>query len=235
MPHSQKNITSLLDNITDQQTHLRLFSQCIIQKLPHLLSVGVLFHLPTDDPNPPWEEWNGPLTSNIKSIIRTCFCLLLTTLDITLDLPKYAILLSQLGLRAGGLGILCPRTPAAPDFVITIAFPRLNALQGFRIHTDLPNFVIHPTIGALFDIFTNKTSKILQRFHCLFPHIAEVACDPSIPPSDCIYHFLMSVSPKSTQSRLKLHLNEHLSHSLHNEVFSNAPDHFHLLPSLLSS
>ena len=59
----KKYVTSLLDNITDQQTRLRLFSQCIIQKLPHLLSADFLFHLPTDNPNPPWEEWNGPLTS----------------------------------------------------------------------------------------------------------------------------------------------------------------------------
>jgi hypothetical protein len=33
----KKNVTSLLGNITDQQTRLRLFSQCIIQKIPHLL------------------------------------------------------------------------------------------------------------------------------------------------------------------------------------------------------
>jgi hypothetical protein len=52
----KKNITSLLDNITDQQTHLRLFSQCIIQKLPHLLSADVFFHLPTNNFNPPWKE-----------------------------------------------------------------------------------------------------------------------------------------------------------------------------------
>jgi hypothetical protein len=110
-----------------------------------------------------------------------------------------------------------------------------NALQGFYIHKDLPNFLIHPTIGALFDISTNTTSNILQCFHCLLPHIAEVPCAPSIPPSDRINHFLTLVSPKSAQSRLKLHLSNYLSHSLYNKVFSNAPDHFHLLPSLLSS
>jgi hypothetical protein len=118
----KKNITSLLDNITDQQTRLRLFSQCIIQKLPHLLSADVLYHLPTDNPNPPWEEWNGPLTSNTDSIIKAFFTSLLTTADITPDIPEYAILISQLGLRAGGLGLLCPRTRAAPDFVITMEF-----------------------------------------------------------------------------------------------------------------
>ena len=157
----KKNITSLLDNITDQQTRLRLFSQCIIQKLPHLLSADVLYHLPTDNPNPPWEEWNGPLTSNIESTIKAFFTSLLTTADITPDIPEYAILISQLGLRAGGLGILCPRTRAAPDFVITMASARRNALHGFRIHKDLPNFPVHQTIGALFDISTNTNSKIL--------------------------------------------------------------------------
>jgi hypothetical protein len=138
----KKNITSLLDNITNQQTCLRLFSQCIIQKLPHLLSADVLFHLPTDNPNPPWKEWNGPLTSNIDSIIKAFSYSLLTTSDITPDISEYAIPLSQLGLCAGGLGLLYPRTRAAPDFVITMASAHRNALRGFCIHKDLPNFLI---------------------------------------------------------------------------------------------
>jgi len=63
----------------------------------------------------------------------------------------------------------------------------------FRIHKDLPNFPIHQTIGALFDISTNNTSKNLQQFHCILPHIAEIACAPSIPPTDRINHFLTLV------------------------------------------
>jgi hypothetical protein len=47
----RRNITSLLENISNQQTCLQLFSQCIMQKLPHLLSADVLFHLPTDHPD----------------------------------------------------------------------------------------------------------------------------------------------------------------------------------------
>jgi hypothetical protein len=112
--------------------------------------------------------------------------------DITPDIPEYAIFISQLGLHVGSLGLLCPGTQAAPapDFVITMASARRNALQGFRIHKDLPNFPIHHTIVALFEISTNTTSKILQRFHCLIPHIAEVTCAPSIPPPDRINNFL---------------------------------------------
>jgi hypothetical protein len=108
------------------------------------------------------EEWNGPLTSNIDSIIKAFFCSLFTTADITPKIPEYSILISQLGLRASGLGILCPRTRVAPDFAITMASARRNALHGFRIHKDLPNFPIHQTIGTLFEISTNTTSKILQ-------------------------------------------------------------------------
>jgi hypothetical protein len=107
-----------------------------------------------------------------------------------------------------------------------------NALQRFRIHKDLPNFFMHLTLSTLFDVSMNTTSYILKRFHCLLPHIAEVACAPSTPPFDRINHFLTLVSPKSTHSSLKLHINDYLSHSLYNKVFSNAPDHFHLLPSL---
>jgi hypothetical protein len=72
----KKNITSLLDNLSYQQTRLYLFSQCIIQKLPHLLSSDVLFHLPTKHPDPPWEDWNSPLASYIDSIIKTFFATL---------------------------------------------------------------------------------------------------------------------------------------------------------------
>jgi hypothetical protein len=206
----RRNITSLFENISSQQNRLRLFSQCIIQKLPRLLSADVLFHLPTDHPDPPWKEWNGPLTSNIYPVIKWLFSSLLTTMDF----PEYATLLSQLGLRTGGHGLLCPCTRATPDFVITMASACRNALQGFHIHKELPNFFMHPALGALFDISINTTSNILKRFHCLLPHIADVACAPSTPPSNQINHFLALVSPKSVRSRLKLHINNYLSHSL---------------------
>jgi hypothetical protein len=56
-------ITSLNTSIDDEQTKLKLFSQCIIQKIPHLLASDILYNLPTNHPHPPWEEWHGPLTS----------------------------------------------------------------------------------------------------------------------------------------------------------------------------
>jgi hypothetical protein len=58
-------ITSLSHNITDKQTKLKLFSQCLLQKLPHLLASNILYNLPTNETKPKWKEWNGPLTSTI--------------------------------------------------------------------------------------------------------------------------------------------------------------------------
>jgi hypothetical protein len=46
----KKCIFSLNDSISNQQTKLQLFSQCIVQKIPLLLSSDVLYHLPTLTP-----------------------------------------------------------------------------------------------------------------------------------------------------------------------------------------
>jgi len=56
--------------ITDQHTKLRLFSQCLIQKIPHLLvGCDVLYHYDTDKPPPNWTDWNEPLTEATNHII----------------------------------------------------------------------------------------------------------------------------------------------------------------------
>jgi hypothetical protein len=49
--------------ITDRHTKLRLFLQCLIQKIPHLLGSNVLYHYDTDKPPPNWTNWNGLLTN----------------------------------------------------------------------------------------------------------------------------------------------------------------------------
>jgi hypothetical protein len=119
----KENVSSLTTSITDEQIQLRLFSQCLIQKLPHLLASDILHNLPINDPDPKWEEWNGPLTSDIDDIIST----FLTTLTNEPTISPSVILISQLGLASGGLGLLCLRTRAAPDFVITMTAAIHNA------------------------------------------------------------------------------------------------------------
>jgi hypothetical protein len=66
------------------------------------------------------------------------------------------------------------------------------------------------------------------------PTIANIACTPSVPTPNRIRHFLSSVSPLSAQSRIKHHCSDHLWRALHHKVYSNATEHFHLLPSILS-
>jgi hypothetical protein len=226
----KENISSLTTSITDEQTQLRLFSQCLIQKLPHLLASDILHNLPINDPDPKWEEWNGPLTSDIDDIIST----FLTTLTNQPTIPPSAILISQLGLASGGLGLLCPRTRAAPDFVITMTAATRNAQHGFRLHHDLLPFKLHQSLSNLFQTSTNPTSHILQRFQRLLPSIAHIACAPSTPTHDRITHFLTSVSEKSARSRIKTHCNNYLWTELHHEFYNSAPDQLHLLPSILS-
>jgi len=55
----QTSITLLSAAITDPQTKLRLFLQCLIQKLPHLLGCDVLYHFDPNDTPPDWTDWLG--------------------------------------------------------------------------------------------------------------------------------------------------------------------------------
>jgi hypothetical protein len=192
-------ITSLSDSISDNQTRLHLFSQCIIQKIPHLLSSDVLYHLPQDDQKKPWDVWNGQLTSATDSIIHTFLESLLQLLNI-LD---HAILITQLGISAGGLGLLCPQTRAAPDFVISMTSAIRCATLGFRLHKHLNPHLLHPSLTDLFQLSTNGSSLILQRFHCLLPHIAAIGCSPSTPHATRTTAFLTLVSPKSAQNPIQ--------------------------------
>ena len=172
----------------------------MLQKLPHLLSSDILYHLPLNQGNPPWwEDWAGPLTTAIDRITHDFFASLLDLPSI----PEYSTLISQISLRHGGLGILCPRTRAAPDFVITMTSALRNASCGFRIHKNLPPFTVHSSLGDLFDSVANPELLILRRFHILLPLIANIACPPSTPNPNCVDYFLHSVSPHSARDRIK--------------------------------
>ncbi len=100
----QTCITLLSTAITDPQTELRLFSQCLIQKLPHLLGCNVLYHFDPSNPPHTWTDWDGPLTSATNFIIQN----FLSNLIGTTSLPHHALLIAQLNINAGGLSILDP-------------------------------------------------------------------------------------------------------------------------------
>ena len=61
----------LTERIPDLHTRLKLFSQCTINKLPHLLDSDVMHnHSPAFD-NDLWYNWNGHLTQGIDTIIQS--------------------------------------------------------------------------------------------------------------------------------------------------------------------
>ena len=207
------------------------FSQCIIQKLPHLLGCDVLYHYDINLPPPTWTDWNGPLTSATNDIISK----FLTTLTGVQALPHYALLIAQLNIQAGGLGILDPRARAIPDFMLFFTSSLRHATRGIHLNKNLQNVPIDETISDLYSLSTNPNSCILQRYHHILPQMASTACPPTIPRTDLAQYFLSTLSPHSARSRIKKHTTSIVQAELYNYVYEHHLDHFHLLPSILSS
>ena len=127
----QTKITLLSEAITNPQTKLRLFSQCLIQKLPHLLGSDVLHHFDPINPPPDWTDWDGPLTSTTNHIITK----FLSDITGTTSLPHHALLIAQLNINAGGLGIMDPRSVAILDFMLSFTSARRHATNGIYQQT----------------------------------------------------------------------------------------------------
>jgi hypothetical protein len=190
-----------------------------------------MYHLTHDEPNPPWKHWNGPLTRTTGDIITSFLSSLLNTHD---DLPDYATHIAQLPLSAGGLGLLCPRLRAAPDFVLTMTTVYRRATTGFYFYRSLAPHTLHPSLRSLFTIESNPSSLFLQRLHRLVPHFARIATAPTTPSTSRLTTFLTSTSPKSARDRIKKYCTTFLHHATHHEFARSATEHLHLLPSLLS-
>jgi hypothetical protein len=155
----QNCIAIMSTAITDPHTKLQLFSQCLIQKIPHLLGCDVLYHYNTDDPPPQdWTIWNGPLTAATNHIITR---FLFNVIGVPI-LPHHALLIAQLSLNAGGLGILDPWTRAIPDFMLTFSTSTQHATNRIFLNKHLNNVHLHPTISALYSTTTNPHSLILK-------------------------------------------------------------------------
>ena len=67
-----------------------------------------------------------------------------------------------------------------------------------------------------------------------YQKIASTACPPTIPRTDLAQYFLNTLSPHSARGRLKKHATTIVKAELHNHMFAHHPEHFHLLPSILS-
>ena len=223
-------VSKLHSNVPDLQTRMRLFTQCVITKTPHLLGADIMHNLPLNFEGVHWQEWNGPLTQQIDTLIHDFLATLLGQESI----PQYSMNIGHVGTGRGGLGLLYSSHRAAPDFVLTMAKSMRYAAQGFSFNVDTAPVTVHPTISDLYLRASNPESAILERFEILLPHIAEIAVAPTCPQDERINHFLTKTSTHSARSRIKQHCSTVMVDILYDDVRENYPEHLHHLPSLLS-
>ena len=223
----------LTERIPDLQTRLKLFSQCTIHKLPHLLDADVMHNHTPEFENDQWYNWNGYLTEGIDNIIKTFFKHLLD-IPITDEIPTYSTLIAHLNINKGGLGILNASTRAAPNFVVNMMTCRRRISLGFQQNKDITPIILHTSIANLFNIETNHESSCLGRYHQLLPHISSVCNGPKNNPENSTSFFESSISTKSARDRLKSFCGTLVTNQIHSIMETEAPDHVHLLPSILS-
>jgi hypothetical protein len=227
-------LSSLENNITDIHTRMKLFTQCILQKLPHLLDSDIMHNYPLDiDNNDNWFNWNGDLTSGIDGLIDR-FLRTILNIDDNTPIPNYAILIAHLNTNKGGLGFLNASIRAVPDFVLNMMFSKRRATQGFRINNDIQPIRLHPTISDLYSQTNNPSSTSIQRYHNLLLQIGHLCCPPSCPLPDQITSFEHHISLHSARSRLKQHSSSIILGQIYTAIGTSAPEHLHLLPSILS-
>ena len=230
---TREEAIKLTSRITDHQTRLKLFSQCTINKLPHLLGADVMHNHTAEFDNEQWYNWNGHLTEGIDSITNE-FMTELVGLPPTYELPTYSTLISHLNINRGGLGLLNASTRAAPDFVINMMTCRKRISQGFQLNKDITPIKPHISIMHLFDTATNEQSPCLERYNQLLPHISSICSGPKCPTNIHISHFESSISQHSARGRIKSFCGNIVSNQIYATMQLEAPTHTHLLPSILS-
>ena len=96
----------LTKNLQNNHTKIKLFTQSIINKLPHLLDANVMHNYPIhEEAGKFWHNWKGQLIHGIIKITNKFFRALLH-IDKEDSFPQYATLIANLNCNKGGLGIL---------------------------------------------------------------------------------------------------------------------------------
>jgi len=97
--------------------------------------------LPTDFGGHHWEEWNGPLTSQIDHQISSFLATLYGR-----TIHGHSLIINQIVVTQGGLGLLNPSARAILDFVLTLTHAARSAEYGFWVNKDLAPICLHPSI-----------------------------------------------------------------------------------------
>ena len=228
-------ISSMTDVILDTQTKLKLFSNCIIQKLPHLLDSEIMHFYPTDDDAnfQQWYNWAGELT-NEMDLITTSFFKHLLSIPASEPLPEISKLIYHLNINRGGLGIVNPSFRAAPDFVLNMMMCKRRSRRGFHINNDIKPVYLHQSITDLYDIDHNNTSTCLQIYQGLLPHIGTLCCSPKMSDDEKLPMFESNISLKSARDRLKKAIGSISLSQIYMDTFNTNKELLLLLPSMLS-
>ena len=113
-----------------------------------------------------WLFWPAR-TAFIEELLRSFLSELLGGATIN----DHSLIICQLGIKQGGLGLLHSASRAVSDFVIGMNKACFSARHGFKIWRDSSPIRLHPSLTNLFDYAKNTSSVYLQRFHSLLPHI----------------------------------------------------------------
>ncbi|EJK48423.1 hypothetical protein THAOC_32779, partial [Thalassiosira oceanica] len=82
------------------------------------------------------------LVEDIEELLR----LFLSELLDEAEIPDHTILICQLGLKQGGLGLLHPALRAVLDFIVSMNKAQFSARNGFKIWKDAVPVKLHPSL-----------------------------------------------------------------------------------------
>jgi hypothetical protein len=143
--HTNIDLLTLALAIPDPQIQLKIFLQCWIQKLPHLLGCNILYHHTCSNDLLEWTDWDGLLAAATNHIISN----FLSTLLHEQYLPNHAMMISQLIINTGGLGIIYPRSRTIPGFMLTLTTSLCHATSGIKLNKLCNNIPLHHTISSI--------------------------------------------------------------------------------------
>ena len=195
MEENSQDAEKLLDAVPDLQTALRLYSQCTLHKLPHLLGAEVMYTHTQQAPER-WDKWEGPLVEGIGKMTER----FLSRLTQRASIPLSSLTIAHMTIAQGGLAMMDAATRAIPDFILTMSQAVRIAEQGVAL-SKTHSHKLAPSLCALFRTRTNQGSTFLKRFYTLLPAVALVAAPKQSP--DPLDYLLKNGPFKSARDRLR--------------------------------
>ena len=187
---------TLLRTVQDRHTALRLFTQCTLHGLPHLLGSEVLYaHDPSERQK--WDAWVSPLSKGIDAMVEG----FIAKLTGRTSVPADSLLIAYITIAQGGLGFMDPFTRAVPDFVLTMSRAARYAEHGVRLGRGEDNVRLPNSFSRLFSLSHNRDSRILTSFYSLLGGVGDLATTKECP--DTLDYFLRRGLLRSARDRLR--------------------------------